>query len=115
MEEPELKSRPRVFVIHQQPLDFTPAAVFGDVQFMNSVRLAPAPPPGAVDVHNKGVLAAIRKDLAGYIPGLDYIVPTGSPIKIILVGMVLKEKGPSHKVLGWDAKSQRYMEYILEV
>lgn len=101
---------PIVYVIEQQPFDYTPAMTFGEVKFMEPRKLAPVAPsdPGT---WNKAVMAQMRKELADYVPGYDFIIPTGAPNRMMLAGMVLAEKGKSHKILGWDARTQRYLEY----
>lgn len=106
--------RPKVFVLEQQPFDYSPATVYGDLKFVTAQRLAPAA-PGAPDNWNKGVISALRKELSDYVPNLDYVVPTGAPSRLVLVGMLLREMGPRHRLLGWDARTQRYIEYTIEV
>jgi hypothetical protein len=108
----EAKARPRVYVVEQQPFDYSPAQVFGDTHFMDVQRLAPDA-PGAGLGFNSRVLQQIRRELSEYVPGIDYIVPTGAPAKLMAVGAVLKEKSANHNVLGWDAKTQRYLHYVL--
>lgn len=114
MNETEPAKRPRVYVIAQQPLDFTPATAFGDVQFLPDVKFAPTPPQGARDTWNQGVIATLKRSLSEYMPGYDYIVPTGNPVKMVMVGAIIAEKGDIHKFLGWEPRSQRYLEYTLE-
>ena len=107
-------AKPKVFVLEQQPFDYSPATAYGELTFLKSSRLAPSA-PGAPDNWNKGVVSSLRKELADYVPNLDYIVPTGAPNRLVVVGMLLRELGPRHRLLGWDARTQRYLEYIVEV
>ncbi len=106
---------PILYVIEQQPFDYTPAMAFGgEIRFMDPQKLAPVA-PSTTGTWNERVLHRIRKDLSDYVPGYDYIIPTGAPSRMMLVGMVLASIGPHHKVLGWDAKTQRYLEYIIDL
>lgn len=104
---------PIVWVVEQAPFDYSPAKVYGDV-----IRLITADPltPNAADAswHHR-TISQVRKALADYIPGLDFVIPTGSPVRMMLVGLLLKERGDVHKLLGWDARSQRYLEYTFDL
>lgn len=108
------RKSPKVFVIEQQPFDYTPATVYGELVFMDSERLAPSA-PNAPDTWNKTVLHSLRREISSYIPGYDYIVPTGAPSRMLVVGMLLAEKGRSHKMLGWDNRQRRYLEYVINL
>lgn len=108
----EVTARPRVYIVEQQAFDYSPASAYGDVLFMDVQKLAPDA-PGAGSAFNSKVLQQIRRELSQYVPGIDYIVPTGAPVKLLAVGAVLKEKAPSHNVLGWDGRSQRYLHYVM--
>lgn len=108
----EAQTKPRVYVVEQQPFDYSPSQVFGDPIFMEVQKLAPDS-PGAGTTWNSKVLQQIRRELDQYVPGLDFLIPTGAPAKLMAVGAILKEKGPTHNILGWDAKTQRYLHYVL--
>ena len=109
--QPERKAQ--VYVIEQQAFDYLPATTYGDLVFMEVKRLAPYA-PSMPDAWNKDALRLVRRDLASYVPGYDYIIPTGAPARMVVVGAVLREKGPRHRVLGWDARTQRYLEYVVD-
>jgi hypothetical protein len=79
---------------------------------MDVQKLAPDA-PGAGTGWNGKILQQIRRELSQYVPGVDYIVPTGAPAKLLAVGAVLKEKGATHNVLGWDGRTQRYLHYVM--
>lgn len=102
--------RPTVYVVEQQAYDYTSAEVFGELRFIEAKPLAPQS-PGAPDTWNRGVVHQIRKELAEYMAGYDFVVPTGSPSRMILAGMLLAEKGKKHKILKWDGRTQRYLQY----
>lgn len=104
------KVRPTVYVIEQQAYDYTAAEAFGDLRFIEAKPLAPQS-PGAPDTWNKGVVHQIRKELIEYLPGFDYVVPTGSPSRMLLTGLLLAERGKKHRILKWDGRTQRYLQY----
>lgn len=110
----EKKPVKRVYVIEQQPFDYTPATVYGELTFLESERLAPHA-PNSPNTWNEKVLHQIRKDLAAYVPGYDYIIPTGAPYRMLLVGMVLASRGKQHRILGWDNRQHRYLEYVVQI
>lgn len=112
MNDPVKASTAAVYIVEQQPFDYTPATTYGRLVFLDTQRLAPAA-PNAPDTWNRQVLHGIRRDLSGYVPGYDYIVPTGAPARMLVVGMVLAEKGKMHRMLGWDNRQRRYLEYII--
>jgi hypothetical protein len=110
----EAQSRRRVYVVEQQAFDYTPAQAYGDTVFMDVQRLAPDA-PGAGHDWNTKVLQQIRTALSQYVPEYDFLIPTGSPMKLLAAGAALKEKGPRHYVLGWDPRTQRYLQYVVVV
>jgi hypothetical protein len=105
---------PVVYVVEQQPFDYGPAAAYGEIKYLEKRKFAPAS-PSAPDTWNKTSIHRIRQELSSYVPWYDYIVPTGSPTKMLVVGMVLAEKGQNHRLLGWDARSRRYLEYHIKL
>lgn len=110
----DVKLRPPiVFVLEQMPFDFTPAEAFGAVRFLETRKISPAIPTHTNSWNNE-VADSIRRQLEDYVPGHDFIIPTGSPMKLMIAGAVLSQMvGPAHKILGWDARSARYIEYPL--
>lgn len=106
------RTRPRVYVVERQAHDYAPAEVYGDLVFMDTQRLAPDAPNDPND-YNVRILYQLKRELNEYVPGLDFVVPTGAPQKLLLVGMALSGHGRAHRVLGWDARSQRYLQYTL--
>lgn len=110
IDTPEESRKPLVFVVDHQPHDYTPANAFGTLVFIDTQRLAPVA-PGFNGTWNSDITGLIRKKMADYTPGFDFIIPTGSPIKIMLVAMIANEKGKRHQILGWDARTQRYLQF----
>lgn len=108
MNEPEqIAAPPMVYIVSQQPFDYGPAADFGVLYFMKPLKLAPTV-AGDGGRYNQSKISTARKELQDYRPGVDYIVPTGSPAGLLVVGMVLGHMGQSHKMLQWDAQNQKY-------
>lgn len=110
----ETPAEARVFVVEQQAFDYSPASAYGKLEFLSSIRLAPDAPSAGNDFNSK-VLYQLRRELSDYVAGIDYIIPTGSPVKMLVVGAVLRDKGNTHNVLGWDARTQRYLHYVIVV
>lgn len=108
----EAKAVPRVYIVEQQPFDYSPSKVYGEPVLMDVQRLAPNL-DSAGDRWNTQILQQFRTGFSEYVPELDFVILTGSPIKIMLAGAILKEKGPRHNILSWDARSQRYLHYVV--
>jgi hypothetical protein len=104
----------KVYIIEQQPFDYTPATMYGELQFLKAARLAPHA-PNAPNTWNRSVINELSTELNAYMPGVDYIIPTGSPVRMMLAGMVLAHKGRQHKFLKWDTRSRRYLEFVIEL
>lgn len=103
-------NKPTCYVIEQQAFDYSAAASFGVLKFIESKQLAPQS-PNAPDTWNRGVVHQLRSELRDYLPGFDYVIPTGSPSRILAVGMILAEKGKKHRILKWDGRTSRYLQY----
>lgn len=104
---------PIVWVIEQAAFDYSPAYVYGkDIRPIVADRLTPSAPDSTW--HAK-TISQMRRAFADYIPDLDFVIPTGSPVRMMLAAMVMKERGDVHNILGWDAKTARYMLYTLDL
>ena len=102
-----------VWVVEQGTFDYSPARVFGDdIRVLTADKLTPNAPNASW--HDKAI-QQLRRELADYIPGRDFIIPTGRPVRMMLVAMILREKGDRHNLLGWDDKTQRYFLYELNL
>ena len=103
---------PRVFIAEHQPFDYSHAGTYGEFVTLKADKLAPNAPD---DDFNRAVVEDLRRQMFYYIPGFDYLIPTGAPSRIALVAMLADEKSPDqrvfHNLLGWDAKTQRYLNY----
>jgi hypothetical protein len=103
---------PIVWVVEQGEFDYSPARVFGDeIRVITADKLT----PNAEASWHMKVIHQMRRDLVDYIPGVDFIIPTGRPVRMMLVAMILREKGDRHKLLGWDDRTQRYFLYELHL
>lgn len=103
---------PIIWVVEQGGFDYSPALVFGnELRVIMADRLT----PNAEASWHAKTIQQIRRELSLYIPGVDLIIPTGKPVRMMLVAMILREKGERHKLLGWDDKTQRYFLYELDL
>src|SRR5574337_1060112 len=91
------------------PMDYSPAERFGDVQFALTVDMSRQ--------SNSPINGCIFEDLSQmvglYHEGRDYLVLTGSPAVIFMVGaaFALADKRPT--LLVWDKRGQEYRELAL--
>ncbi len=108
----EQNRSPIVWGVEQGEFDYSPARVFGsEIRVITADKLTPNAEPSW---HAK-VIQQMRKDFAGYIPGIDFVIPTGRPVRMMLAPMVMRERGDRHKLLGWDDRTQRYFLYELDL
>lgn len=110
----EIGPLPTVYVVQQQPFDYSPAAEYGTLYFLKEAKLAPVA-PNDNNQWNANVIRNLRQELSAYVPGRDYVIPTGAPTKMLLVGMLLSQMGSYHRLLGWDQRAQKYHLYELEI
>ncbi len=97
----------RVWVVQEGNNDYAPAEEFGEVRFITHADLRAM----ADSKQNLHVEADIRKFKAEYIPGTDYIIPTGNPMVVALVTMALPRA--EHKFLKWDGRRAGYIPFTL--
>lgn len=103
---------PIVWVVEQGEFDYSPARVFGnEIRVLTADKLTPN---ADANWHAK-VIQQMRRDFSSYIPGLDFVIPTGRPVRMMLAAMVLREIGKKHKLLGWDDRTQRYFLYDFDL
>lgn len=103
---------PIVWVVEQAAFDYSPALVFG--KEICPIVVDRLTPNADASWHNK-TIHQMRRAFADYIPGIDYVIPTGQPVRMMLAAMVLRERGGRHNLLGWDDKTQRYFLYQLDL
>ena len=103
---------PIVWVVEQGEFDYSPARVFGDeIRVITADKLT----PNADASWHAKVIQQMRKDFSGYIPEIDFVIPTGRPVRMMLAAMIMRERGDRHKLLGWDDRTQRYFLYELDL
>lgn len=110
-----MSKRPIVWVVKEQmvrnevgsvPMDYSHAQDYGDLQF---ITLHDVPMytgrSSTQEVWNEGVIKFVQE----YDPNTDFIITTGQPIAIFMVGWilgVLGNKGPNFLV--WRREEGRY-------
>ena len=112
--EPPSRSRaPIVWVLEPEgEFDYSPAKVFGDeIRPISGGKLSPN---ADADWHFRAI-RQMRYAFIDYIPGIDFVIPTGRPVRMMLAAMVMRERGEQHKLLGWDNKTRRYLMYDLDL
>jgi len=93
-------------------MNFSRASVYGDVVFLTDKEYRPHPCPEGV---NDALTSQIRERMKDYLPGIDYIITTGSAIPNIIVGMILAERGErNHKILKWSNRMEDYEMFHLK-
>lgn len=113
MSSDEHNRSPIIWVIEQGQFDYSPALVYGgEIRVLQAEPLTPNAP--AANWHAK-VIQQMRRSFADYIPGIDFVIPTGRPVRMMLAAMIMRERGPRHNLLGWDDRTQRYFVYELDL
>jgi len=101
-----------VYVVQEQPhINFAAAEDYGTVKFV-SLRDVPTL---KASLRAKDACAEIVRNMEGYRPGTDYILPVGSPVNIACVMMVAGRKGNCHNILKWENRAMRYDTVALEI
>ena len=104
---------PTVFVIKEQvvrgdlgptPMDYTPAYKFGDVQFITDFDLP---------LHGKGTLTLAWHKAAHhfcqvYDDSRDFIICTGQPLAIFVIGHMLGRYHKQPRILVWRPQERVY-------
>lgn len=101
------RSHCRVFVTQEMPFNYNPAEEFGEVVFcsMDDIR------PTSGSMRNERIAAGVAAVLSDYVPGVDYLLPSGSPLTLMVVVAALTARvgnGVTHHVLKWDSQRGRY-------
>jgi hypothetical protein len=110
--------RSKVFIVKEQvrrdatgpvPMDYTPAFKYGDVEFITSFDLP---------LHQNGTLTGVwmkdvRKFLQRFDPENDWIVLTGSPLAIFIVGLLMGRSEKIPRILVWKREIDQYIPYTI--
>lgn len=102
---------PKVFITQEGNRNYTEAEEFGEVKFLTCDEFSPIPTSG----RNKNIIRDIRANMSDYIPGVDFIMPAGSPITIGIAFMIAREKGTTVNVLKWDSQYKRYNSVTVKI
>lgn len=108
----ERRTGPIVWVVEQAEFDYSPARVYGTE--IRPIQAGKLTPNADASWHEK-TIAEMRRAFADYIPGTDFVIPTGKPVRMMLAAMVMRERGDLHNLLGWDDRTQRYLVYPLNM
>lgn len=111
--------RPIVWVVKEQvlrgptgpvPMDYTSAYRYGDVEFVTRSDLPLT--RGESSLKDQWT-ASVRDFLRRYDAECDFIVLTGSPLAIFLLGVVIGSVGPTArpKVLVWRRETDQYVPF----
>lgn len=97
---------PKVFVTQfTKRQNFTELNEYGEVVFLTDKEYRPEP---NLPTHNEAIRIEIKSKMTDYVPGLDYIVTTGSAIPNILAGMMIARQPGPHNVLKFNNMTKRF-------
>lgn len=99
--------RPLVFVTQEGPFNYQPAEDFGELTFLSVKEIT----PNKGSPRNEAIVGDIQNQMQHYIPGVDYILLSGSPIAMAYTLREAFRKGPTHNLLKWDGQAGTYFEY----
>ena len=105
------ESRPRVFLTQDASHNYSAAEKFGDIVIVSTTELV----PWSASFSNQKVITGMFDVLRDYRPGVDYILPSGSPLAIITVAHMISNRGDRHLYLKWDARANEYFIYNVEM
>lgn len=102
---------PKVFITQYMPsVNFAKAEQFGEVSYLTKDEYRPNPSfPG----YNDAITGMIKKEMTKYIPGVDFIMTTGSALPNVVVGSMLIRG--RHNFLKWSARMNDYEIFTLEI
>ncbi len=106
----------KVFVTqYARRIDFTELNKYGEVVFLTKDEYMPEPVPAEI---NQAVKSEIETKMKEYLPGVDYIVTTGSALPNLIVGGILTEIAINgikrqHRILKWSNRDAKYELYTL--
>jgi len=104
---------PNVYVTQEQPgHNYSQAEDYGDVVFLTQHDV----PTVRTSLTSQSVIESLARRMKGYRPGIDYILPAGSPLNIAAVFILAGRFGGSqHNILKWESRIGRYNAVQLEV
>lgn len=105
------KRAPKVFVTQELPVSYEKAERHGEVVFLSSREVTQT----TGSLRNADILRHMVSAMKDYQPGVDYLVPSGSPLTIGIGFMIASWKGPKIRVLQWDNRGLDYREYTVDL
>lgn len=101
------ETRPTVWVIQEGQNDYSSAEEYGTVRFVTKAELTKFKD----SQQNNEVDLDVRRFLSEYIAGVDYIIPSGNPMIVILTALLLPRG--NHNFLKWDGRRAVYIPFNL--
>jgi hypothetical protein len=117
-----MNNRPKVFVIKEQvrrteignePMDYSPAMMYGDIEFITKTDM-PSYPNSSVQMNWD---IDVARFVEAYDPSCDLIITTGQPTAIFAVGHALGLVKKSPRFLVWrrDENQYRVLNHVSSV
>lgn len=99
-------TRPRVFITQENDRqNYVPAEKFGEVVFLTRREVSPI----KNSLTNTAIVDELRRKLADFLPDIDFLAPSGSPIVTGIAFMLLRERGWKHfNALRWSNRDGAY-------
>lgn len=98
---------PTVWVSQDNGFNYAPAEQYGVVKFLTWKEIVPY----AGSMVNAETITAVRKLMLDYRCGVDFLLPTGSPLaQAHMFAEAFKTRGV-HRLLKWDSRAQQYFVY----
>jgi hypothetical protein len=101
--------RPSVYVTQETNHNFVDAEKFGEVRFLT----AREPTKITGSLRNNDIVQEIIDNLNGYRPGVDMLLPVGSPLNIGIAIAAALKGGPDLLVLQWDKMDHTYRQFAV--
>lgn len=115
-----MRNRPTVWVVKEQvmrgptgpvPMDYTAAYEYGDVEFITETDFPTTRGPSALKLHWHERVKAVMHEMSND----DFIVLTGGPLSIFLIGFVLGVFGElTPTLLIWNREQSKYVPVSLK-
>jgi hypothetical protein len=99
-----------VFVTQDAGHNYSKAEEFGPVVIVTDRELV----PWAGSVSNRRVITQMFDAMRDYRPGVDYILPSGSPLAIVIVAHMVAGRGEQHHYLKWDSRANEYYKFTVD-
>jgi len=96
---------PVVFISQENPNhDYRPAEEFGELVFLTADEYSPI----ANSQRNRRIVGDIHAVMSAYVPGYDFLLPSGSPVVSGIMYMVAGQRGHEHQILHWSNQERAY-------